>query len=111
MPSNLLTLVKMILEGPNIEDQANIKDGRNNAAYAICQLLIYSSVKHRSSHANTACYNADRETPLAIYNGLKLHVKSRMRSLVENQHKLGMSISYNRVTQISTDFANSIHVH
>ena len=55
----------------------------------------------------TLHYNADRETALAIYNGLKLHVKSRKRSLFENQHKLDMSISYNHVIQIPTEFANS----
>ena len=53
-------------------------------------------------------HTTKNETPLAIYNGLKLQVKTRKKQLIEIQNKLGLSISYHRVTQISSDLANSI---
>lgn len=37
-----------------------------------------------------------------------LHAGTRKRDLVDKLHKLGLSISYDRVLQISTDLANTV---
>ena len=42
IPDELLSLVRMILEGPSIKHKTS---GRNNAANVLSQLLIFNSVK------------------------------------------------------------------
>ena len=49
-----------------------------------------------------------RETPLSIYVGLVLHAETRKKKLVDKFYRLGLSISYDRVMQISADLGNSI---
>ena len=110
VPEALVTLVKMILEGPNIEHQAEMEGKRKVPAYSISQLLLYNSVQYKNSkegHGKTH-YNVSKETPLTVYNRIKLHVKSRKKQLIDRQHELGLSIGYQRVLQISNDFANSL---
>ena len=108
VPDVLLSLIRMILEGPNIKHQASSKSGRSSAACVISQLLIFNSVKLNSSPSGVIRHNADRETPLPIYLGLMLHASTRKRDLVDKLHKLGMSISYDCVLQISTNLANNV---
>ena len=58
---------------------------------------------------STASYHTNNsEAPLAIYLGLLLHAETRKRGLVDKLNDLGLSISYNRVLQISTDMANGV---
>jgi len=49
-----------------------------------------------------------RETPLSIYVGLVLHAETGKEKLVDKFYRLGLSISYDRVMQISSDLVNSI---
>ena len=49
-----------------------------------------------------------RETPLPIYVGLSLHAHTREKKLVQKFHRLGLSISYDRVMQLSTDIGNAV---
>ena len=37
-----------------------------------------------------------------------LHASTRKRDLIDKLHKLGLSISYDRVLQISTELANTV---
>ena len=48
------------------------------------------------------------ETPLPIYIGTILHTKTRRKQFVNRYHPLDLSISYERVLQISTDLGNSL---
>ena len=49
-----------------------------------------------------------RETPLSIYVGLVLHTETRKKKLVDKFYRMGLSISYDRVMQISADLGISI---
>ena len=108
VPDELLSLVRMILEGPNIQHQTSNKNGRNNAASVLSQLLIFNSVKFSTSDSSTVRHNIDRETPLPTYLGLMLHGTTRKRDLVDKLHALELSVSYGRVLQISSDLANAV---
>ena len=48
------------------------------------------------------------ETPLPIYVGLMLHSATWKKKLVDRCCKLSLSISYNRVLQLSNKIANSV---
>ena len=53
-------------------------------------------------------HNAGKETPLPTYLDLILHASTRKRELIDMLHKLGLSISYDRVLQISAELAYTI---
>ena len=52
--------------------------------------------------------NKSRESPLGIYLGLLIHTKTRKRKLIEKFHDLGISISYQRVMDLSTEMGNKV---
>ena len=109
VPSSLISLVNMILEGPSIKDQ--VYQHSNATALSLAQLLKFNAVKHARKQKDKPTYlrhSLERETLLAIYVGLKLHAETRKRELVEKLAQLGISITYDRVLQISADMGNSV---
>ena len=66
-----------------------------------------NSAKKRSS---TGAFrsNADHETPVAIYIAFLIHSKTRSEDLVHKLHSLGLCISYDRLTTLSTYLGNSV---
>ena len=108
IPPSLVSLVNMILYGPNIEMQASTLT-KSQSGLTISQLLQYNSYHRRSSgEVKRERRNKSRETPLPIFVGLSIHAKTRSRDLVENMHTLGLSVSYDRVLSISTDLGNAV---
>lgn len=67
--SSVITLINMILEGPNII----IKGDEENtvpcsiAAQTIGQLLVFNMVKHSRSESGVIRHNKDKENPLTLY--------------------------------------------
>ena len=94
-------------QGPNIQDQTDLETIESDIALTISQLLLFNTVKHRSV-AGSACHNTERETPLAIYLGLLIHAQTRSKEFIDKLHKLGLSVSYDRVLSISAAMANSV---
>ena len=45
---------------------------------------------------------------LPVYLGILMHTKTRKRALVESLYELGLSVSYDRVLEISTDVGTKI---
>lgn len=106
IPSCLISLVKMILYGPNIQDQ--MKNNTSQAALTISQLLQFNCIgRQRKGTTGKVRHTKERETPVPIYVGLSTHALTRKRELVDSLHKLGVSISYDRVLSISTDVGNA----
>ena len=108
VPPSLVSLVNMILYGPNIEMQASTLTN-SQSGLTISQLLQYNSYHRRSSgEVKRERRNKSRETLLPIFVGLSIHAKTRSRDIVENMHTLGLSVSYDRVLSISTDLGNAV---
>lgn len=110
VPDLLLALVNMILEGPNFKATC---DEDKSAGVVLSQLLIYNSVKRqRNTQPDAMCtttrHSKIRETPLPIYLGLLVHAETRKKTLVDKLYRLGLSVSYDRVMQISADLGNSV---
>ena len=78
------------------------------AALSISQLIIFKSVKHRSTNPCIPRHIRTRENPLVIYIAIKIYSNTRMESLVDFIHGRGLRISYSRLMTISTDLAMSI---
>ncbi|XP_045131595.1 uncharacterized protein LOC123516404 [Portunus trituberculatus] len=107
VPQTLLALVAMIHEGPSIKSQSGSSGNVfSQATLSVAQLLQYNSSVRRGSESSGVRHNKARETPLAIYVGATIHEKTRKRQLVDKMFKLGLSISYDRVMEISTGQGN-----
>ncbi len=62
----------------------------------------------RSRNGLGSHHNPDRETLLPLYLGLLIHGKTRKRELVDVLFNHGLSVSYDRILQLSTDFGNAV---
>eukprot|EP00112_Aurelia_sp_Birch-Aquarium-sp1_P002123 Seg1231.2 transcript_id=Seg1231.2/GoldUCD/mRNA.D3Y31 product="hypothetical protein" protein_id=Seg1231.2/GoldUCD/D3Y31 len=99
----------MILVGPNIESQ-KASDSLERAALSIAQLMKYNS-RGKGNQASCSArpyHSKERETPLPVYLGMKVHLKTRKRELVDTLFHLGLSVSYDRLMAISSSLQNSI---
>lgn len=111
VPSILLSLIGMLLEGPG-----NFEVNDNQAALTIAQLIIFNAVKRpRRTMTSAACQKTtfvrhalNQETPIPIYVGMMLHSATRKKKLVDKCNRLGLSVSYDRVNQIATKLGNSV---
>lgn len=98
--------MQIILQGPSITSNK----GKNQAALSLAQLASFNVVKTegKRSRANTSTTNKhskNREPPVPVYVGLTIQAQTRKKELVERMHSLGLSISYNRVLEISSELA------
>ena len=75
------------------------------------QLLVFNSLENRRKNAttNTTRPGKHRQTPLLVYLGVKIHTKTRKREIVDTLFHLGLSISYDRELNISTELGNEIY--
>lgn len=109
VPPLLLALVSMNLEGPSIKDQMA---DTNPAAITAAQILKFHSAKHKRIHGtiSSTCVRCSvaQETPLPTYIGMMLHAHTSKKELVDRLSHLGLSISYDRVLQISAQMGNSV---
>ena len=107
VPSSLTTLIRMILEGPNIESQSQTNSTKAHIAVGLSELIQFNTVKS-SRAAVGSRHNRSRETPLPIYLSMLIHAKTRKRELVDTFFKLGLCVSYDRYMNISADLANTV---
>jgi len=109
VPESLRTLVGMILGGPDIKTQSSsIIEAQTTLS--ISQLILFNSTKRcRSSETSTSLYHStEREPPLPVHVGLMTHAETRKRTIVDELYNLGLSISYDRVLEISTEMGNKV---
>ena len=108
VPKLLLTLVNMVLEGPSIKDQ--MEEATSPAALTIAQLLKFNSVRHKRAPDTAAFvrHSTAQETPVPLYIGLMLHAHTSKRELVDKMAHLGLSVSYDRILQLSTHMGNQV---
>ena len=105
VPKALLALVVMILDSPNIKSQS---DTTSQAALSISQLLQYNSHVRRRKGSVNPHHTKARETSLPMYVGITVHTRTGSSDLVDTLFNLGLSVSYDRVMDVSTDMANRV---
>ena len=99
----------MIREGPKAKCQSTRK--RSQAALTLAQLLKFNSVKQPRKIEECTRRVKSQESPLPVYIGVMLHLKTRQRDLIGRLHSLGMSISYYEVLRLSSDMAKAVCEH
>ena len=107
VPVSLLALVSMVLNGTNITTQPS-SASMPQPALTISQLLMFNCMACQRKTAAITRHSQERETPLPMYLGIMVHTKTRKRALVDSLFDLGLSISYDRVLDISTELGNKL---
>lgn len=109
VPQSLLTLINMIINGSNITEQTHIKS-LSQPVLSIAQLVMFNAVKIRRSNGDTSkiYHRKERQTPVPLYIGLKVHALSREHELIDSLYSLGLSVSYNNVMDTITTMGNNV---
>ena len=106
IPPSLLQFVGMVEHGADIKSQ--LRFGASKTDLAMAQLLQYNCYARFKEGAPTHRHSKDRETPFPVYIGLSVFAKTRKRKLVEMLHANGLSISYDRVLEISAELGDAV---
>ncbi|GFS19004.1 hypothetical protein ElyMa_001536000 [Elysia marginata] len=104
VPMSAESLVTMILNGPNIKHQSKCD---TQTCLTACQIMLHNTKKEPTSHVTATKHSLEREPPLPIYIGLKVHTACRSRKLIEQLYKIGVCVSYDRVLQLGEWMAAS----
>ena len=104
MPYALKTLVSMVLNGPDLKDQDSIDSQAN---LTVSQAVLFNFKKHASFSAKSR-HSIDREPPLPLYIGIRIHTETRSKKLITELHDLGLSISYDSVLQLESQLATTV---
>jgi len=110
VPESLKTLTGMILGGTDFKTQPS-DTTEAQTTLSISHLILFNATKRRRDSGTTGASNyhsRDRQPPLSIYLGLMTHAETRKRTLVDKLYNPGLSISYDRVLELSTDMGNSV---
>ena len=109
MPHSLCMLLAMIMNGTHIKEQGMYL---SQTVLSLSQLIKFNSSANRHQEGTRATKHVGgRETPLPLFVGSLLHSRTRSRDLVETFHKLGLSVTYDRVLGMSADLGNSAINH
>ena len=103
IPVHLKTLVSMLLNGTDVRDQIS-EDSQ--ATLTIAQLIVFNLMTHKSP--SKVRHSLDREPPLPLYLGMKIHTEIRSKSLIKQLYNLGLSVSYDRILQVESQLATRV---
>ena len=108
VPSALLQFVCSIEHGGDI--RSHLKHGVAKSDLAIAHLLQYNCFSKSSevTESSTNRHSKTRETPFAVYVGMKVFAKTRKRELIDKLHENGISIPYDRVLEISGQLGETV---
>ena len=107
-PQTLRTLIQMIVDGSNIRAQTENHNRSQKAVDSISDLVVFNTTKRGRKESEHIRHNTDRETRIPLYTALVIYNKTRKRDLIDIMFEKGLSVSYDRVLQLSFDLANSV---
>ena len=105
IPSSLVQFVGMIEHGADINSQLRFIVSKTDLV--IAQLLQYNCYAKYKEGAATHRHSTNRETPFPIFLEMSVYAKTRKRMLVEMLHEHGISISYDRVLEVSAQLGDA----
>ncbi|KAK3916080.1 Potassium channel GORK [Frankliniella fusca] len=103
IPPSLLALVNMLLYGPTILSECRA----SQPAISISQLIMANMLKRRPS-GDIVRLNKTQEPPLPLYVGLSIFGSSRDKSLIDSLHRRGLSVSSNRIYELTGNLARTV---
>ena len=106
VPIELLTLVNFILEGINLSEK-----GFSKESLALAQAMMFNFHFNRDGKRRPLKKRHDqsKETPFPLYVAIKIYSHNRSKTMINWLHFCAsISISYNRLLNITQDLANRI---
>lgn len=104
VPNSLKVLISMLLYGSNIKDQTATN---SQECLTICQLIRFNC-KDQPKVAENPRHHRSKEPPLPLYVGLSVHTQTRSKKMLTHLHKLGISVSYERVLEVEDWLTNAV---
>ena len=105
LPSSLKSLVSLVLNGLNLQDQDRQE---SQASLTISQLILYNVKKRPSKTDVKPRHSLQREPPLPEYLGLNMHQVTRSKKLIQQLYQIGICISYDRVLELEEWIATAV---
>ncbi|KAK3889081.1 hypothetical protein Pcinc_006956 [Petrolisthes cinctipes] len=105
VPPSLLQFVCMVEHGADIKSQ--LQHGASKSDLALSQLLLFNCFGKYKEGTVVHRHSKDRETPFAVYLGMSMFAKTRKRQLNDILFEHGLSISYDRVLEISAQLGEA----
>ena len=102
IPESIKCLLSSIMH-PNHTSNPNYKQ----AVLTIGQLIRFNTLKQTRSSSTSMYHSKDREPSLPIYISQVIHSKTRSMEMVDRFAHLGLSISKDRLLQMSTSLRNA----
>ena len=75
---------------------------------AMAQLLQFNCYSYHGEGSTIHRHCKDRETPFAVYAGLKVYAKTSKRELIDKLHENGLSIPFDRMLEISSKLGETV---
>ena len=95
----------MIEHGVDIKSQ--LRFGASKTDSAMAQLLQYNCYSMNKEGSSTYRHSKERETPFLLFLGMSVYAKTQKKVLVELHHDHELSVSYERVLEISAQFGDA----
>ena len=105
IPPTLLQFVGTIEHGADIKYQLRL--GASKSDLAMSQLLQYNCYARYKEGTATHQHSRERETPFPLHMDMSVLTKTRKRQLVEMLHDHIISISYDRVLEVSAQLGDA----
>ena len=101
VPKILLLLIMLLIDGCTSKKPSQ-------EALTISQMITYHAKIKRKSYKNPR-HRKFQETPVMIYTGLKIYFLTRSKTLIDSLSKIGQSISYDRVLEVTKILYQNLH--
>jgi len=107
IPQTLVSLIGLILGGVSCIKE-DIDPVESDKVKNLSELIMFNVSESKNALLKNASYVKTRETQLPVYIGLLIHAETRKKSIIDKFHALGISISYKRLMEISTNIGNYV---
>jgi hypothetical protein len=97
VPPLLLTSVNMIVYGKWSPEECKATE----PALTIAQLVMFN-YKNRAPKGDVVRHNREQEPPLPLYTALDAYGRTRSRTVIDDLHKRGLSVSSKRVSEVTS---------
>ena len=101
----MMTKLVKLFRNEVFNHQPSLFDGSFSKS---CQIDSVSQNSKKSAKGACQRHSIKRDPPLPLYVRLNVHTSTRSKKIVDNLHRLGLSVSYNRVRKLEDSLANAV---
>ena len=106
IPKRLLFLTNALIDGFN-RDRVNA----SQESLTVAQIVVSNATdwtKKKGDNTSVRRHQKNQETPLLIYNTLKIYSTCRSRNIIDHFFSIGICISYDRILELTQNVYENI---